>query len=327
MGVIKEMNYRSIADLERCVFSNLHKIPKDVDLIVAIPRSGLLVATMVALHLNLPLTDLNGVITGRVFTGGRRLRNCKRKCDKLRRIAIIDDSVSSGKSIAEARRLLDANNINNTVYCAAYVANKNCNAVDVYFEVCPLPRVFEWNIMHHSILEESCVDMDGILCLDPDEKENDDGKRYLNFLRNAKPLIIPTVPIGAIVTCRLKKYRSETEEWLDRYGVKYRKLVMWDLPNKQKRIETGGHGQFKASVFRSFSWAEIFVESSPYQAEIIANYSRKPVICMGDGQIYYPATSQLISGLRKKIFDRVFKKRMKKYNELIYRWLLRKNRY
>ena len=35
-----------------------HRVPHDVDLIVGIPRSGMLVASILSLKLNLPMTDL-----------------------------------------------------------------------------------------------------------------------------------------------------------------------------------------------------------------------------------------------------------------------------
>jgi len=42
--------------------------------------------------------------------------------------------------------------------------------------------VFEWNALHHSNPERFCVDIDGVLCRDPTEAENDDGESYLEFL-------------------------------------------------------------------------------------------------------------------------------------------------
>lgn len=52
------MNYRSLNDLSRLSTECAGKIPNDVDLVVGIPRSGMLVASIIALKQNLPLTDL-----------------------------------------------------------------------------------------------------------------------------------------------------------------------------------------------------------------------------------------------------------------------------
>ena len=58
------MNYRSVNDLNHCIVANLHRLPRDIDLVVGIPRSGVLAASLIALHLNLPLVDLDGFIEG-----------------------------------------------------------------------------------------------------------------------------------------------------------------------------------------------------------------------------------------------------------------------
>lgn len=56
------MNFRTINDLNNLISKNLDKIPKDIDLIVGVPRSGLFVANLIALYLNLPLTDFDSFL-------------------------------------------------------------------------------------------------------------------------------------------------------------------------------------------------------------------------------------------------------------------------
>ena len=58
------MHYRSVADLNEDIKANLHKIPEDVTLIVGVPRSGMLAANLIALYLNIPLTDIDNFIAG-----------------------------------------------------------------------------------------------------------------------------------------------------------------------------------------------------------------------------------------------------------------------
>ena len=48
------MNYRSFADMNNDLVRNLARFPHDVDLIVGIPRSGMLPANLLALYLNKP---------------------------------------------------------------------------------------------------------------------------------------------------------------------------------------------------------------------------------------------------------------------------------
>jgi orotate phosphoribosyltransferase len=89
------MHYRSFDDLNNCIIKNLSKIPADIDLIVGIPRSGLLAANILALHLNLPFTDLNGFIGGKIISGGQRLVTSK-AFHKLKNIVVLDDSILTG---------------------------------------------------------------------------------------------------------------------------------------------------------------------------------------------------------------------------------------
>ena len=120
-------------------------------------------------------------------------------------------------------------------YAAIYVTEQAKQLVDFYFDECPLPRVFEWNIMDHIVLSNACVDMDGVLCRNPTPEENDDGEKYVKFIQTAKPLFIPQHKIKAIVTCRLEKYRELTEQWLKAHGVKYDKLYMMSYKTAAER--------------------------------------------------------------------------------------------
>lgn len=47
------MNFRTLDQLNQCIYNNMYKLPRDIDLIVGIPRSGMLVANIIALYLNL----------------------------------------------------------------------------------------------------------------------------------------------------------------------------------------------------------------------------------------------------------------------------------
>jgi len=60
-----KMYYRSINDLNNIILQRLHILPKDFDLIVGVPRSGMLPANLLALYLNKPYTDLHSFICSR----------------------------------------------------------------------------------------------------------------------------------------------------------------------------------------------------------------------------------------------------------------------
>ena len=121
-----------------------------------------------------------------------------------------------------------------------------------------MPRVFEWNLMHGTVLSNSCMDIDGVLCLDPTDEENDDGHRYLRFLRDTPALLLPTSPVGWLVTSRLEKYRAQTEEWLARHKVQYGALRMMQYPDMAARRAARAYARFKRDIYsrpvRGCSW-------------------------------------------------------------------------
>lgn len=116
-------------------------------------------------------------------------------------------------------------------------------------ESVPSPRFFEWNFRNHPVAQISAYDFDGVLCFDPSRRENDDGRRYLEFLANAQPLFVPKYRISVIVTSRLEKYRQQTEEWLNRNGIEFNELVMLDGVSAVERRKRRMHASFKAEFF------------------------------------------------------------------------------
>lgn len=284
------LHFRSIPDLVRAITENLHKVPADIDLVVGVPRSGLMAASILALELNLPLTYVDGFIAGEVFQSGitRITRPQLRDARESRHVLLLDDSVLSGQSILEAQKqLLQGCPGIKLTSAAVFAAPTSREKVDFYFQVCPTPRIFSWNYMHHPTLENCCVDIDGVLCRDPSPEENDDGSRYLDFLRSAEVLRLPTYEVGWLVTSRLEKYRSETEKWLCRHSVKYRDLVMLENYTAEERRRSGIHGKFKASIYSAVS-AHLFIESDAGQAEEIAHLSGKQVLCASTQRLFDP---------------------------------------
>ena len=57
------MNYRNIRDLNNIILKKLSIIPRDFDLIVGVPRSGMLPANLLSLYLNRPYTDIHSFMT------------------------------------------------------------------------------------------------------------------------------------------------------------------------------------------------------------------------------------------------------------------------
>lgn len=304
------MRYITTAYLSDLVRRNLFRIPHDIDLVVGVPRSGMLPATMIALALNKRLTDINSFVEGRVFDAG--YRGSLQQWGEIHKVLVVDDSVNSGMAMTKAKDLLSEVSADYDItYLAVIASSAGIPFVDLYFELVDDERVFEWNLFHHGLMGEACLDIDGVLNVDPEI--DDDGPIYLDFLKNAKPLHLPTVEVNTLISCRLEKYRKETERWLHEHNVRYKNLVMLDFPDKQTRVRWGRHGDYKADFYAN-SPCRLFVESSLRQAQIIADKTSKPVICL--------ETNELLISRGKKI-----KKKLKKLFPKTYACLKRvKNR-
>lgn len=282
------MNFRTISDLNDVINKNLHKIPKNIDLIVGVPRSGMLVANILSLYLNLPLTDIDSLLKGNIFQCG----NTKKKkwisnINEARKILIVEDSSNSGNSLHEVRKKIENTKLKEKiVLLTIYVTNFSKNLTDIYFEILEQPRIFEWNYLHHSNLNNMCFDIDGVLCLDPTEEENDDGEKYKKFIRNAPLRVVPTFTIGTLITARLEKYREDTEFWLKKNNIKYDKLIMMNFQTKEERIKSGSHGKFKGQNYKKIKNSNLFIESDSIQAEEIAKISGKAVFCIENQRVY-----------------------------------------
>ena len=305
------MNFRTYEDLARIISNNLYKIPQDIDLIVGVPKSGLVVASMIALHLNLPLTDIDSLIEGKIYNSGitKKRDNWITKPEQARKILVVDDSSASGTTLKQTRKKINnSKHKDKIIFLVVFVTEETKKMPDMYFNICPLPRMFEWNYMHHGLLEQACVDIDGVLCQDPTEEENDDGEKYIEFISNVKPRVIPTKKIKYLVTTRLEKYRKYTEEWLDKNDIQYEKLIMMNLPSKEERIKLGNHGLFKGEQYKNLPNTIIFIESSEHQAQIIANVSGKDAFCVDNGKFYKPQIIEQIQKTKETKMRKVFRK-------------------
>lgn len=294
------MNYRSISQLSDRVLAWSRSLPRDIDLVVGIPRSGLLVANLIAVYRNIPLAELDGFLDGRVLATGYTKAGTlsskgaegegeRRFLDVPRKVLVVDDSVGSGKTLARVRARIEAAGLSHTVtYGAVYVAPDQTNSVDTHAEVLHFPRAFEWNVLHHpAILHRAALDIDGVLCHDPQKSENDDGERYREFIRTARPLFVPDRKVGWLVTSRLERYRPETEAWLHEQGIEYEELVMMPYPDRDTRMRMNTYGAHKAQVYRE-SGALLFIESEIRQAVEIAEMSGKDVLCIDTMQMVRP---------------------------------------
>jgi uncharacterized HAD superfamily protein len=239
-------------------------IPRKYDLVIGIPKSGMIPAYIIgaALGINVICLDKDIWILGK------------------KNILLVDDSITSGTAIKNAKdKIGNEHNIDTAV---VYTDRPNMN-VNYFVRQIHAPRVFQWNIFKHGHLAHACIDLDGVLCVDPDIVEDDNKPdEMINHILNAKPLYIPKKEVLAIVTNRIEKYRTQTELWLLENKVKYKQLIMspFESANERRKYlhKLGGNGFWKAQKFNEISggW---FIESNITQAKQIKSIINQSVFC------------------------------------------------
>jgi orotate phosphoribosyltransferase len=284
----------TVADLHRSLAANLWRLPRDIDGVVAASPAGALAAGIVASHLDRPLLDGDATRAGSVL---------------LVEASAVDmvaaEPVAGGPTTAHGK----------TIRVAVFADVRGGADFDLVLERVPAGTVFEWSLFHGDAMARACLDIDGVLCRDPTDDENDDGDAYRHFLATAAPLVTPSVPVHALVTSRLERYRDLTERWLDVHGITYDRLIMMDHPDAAARSRAARQAVYKAAAYRA-SGAELFVESDPRLAVQIAQLARRRVIAFPDGMVVEPS----LGGLVRVRLD-LARRRAKRVAKTPRRWL------
>ena len=287
------MKYITISDLSTTIRNNIWKIPRDIDFIIGVPRSGMIAASIISSYLNVPLIDIESFIYGLKPYGGSRLDYFLSNHVNTNKALVVDDTVYAGTSMTSTRNKLSKFKDIQFIYSCVYLEGVGDKTVDIYLEDVRKYTndfnivLYEWNILqHHDKFMERCLyDIDGVFCLDPpDERKNDE---YINYIKTAKPLFIPRTKIGGIVTYRLIKNKEITEKWLHDNGVSYNELIMFDAMSWDERNKRNiPPEKYKADFYKKHDNYKLFVESNDYQAKRISEISGKPVYCVESNKLY-----------------------------------------
>lgn len=289
------MKYITIGELSDSIRKNIWKIPRDIDFIIGIPRSGTICASMISSYLNIPFIDIESFLAGIEPYGGLRLKYYNEAhTEKFGKALVIDDTVYNGTAMKGARAKLASVRDIELIYGCVYLEGTGKDLVDFYLEDVRkyvdnyMTFIFyEWNIFqHHRHVMKWCLyDYDGVFCLDPPDDRNE--PEYLNYIQNATALFLPRTKIGGIVTYRIEKNRAISEDWLKRNGVRYGEFVMFPASSREQRNRSGiSPEKFKGEYYRDNSQYHLFVESSAEQAPRIAKISGKAVYCVETNKLY-----------------------------------------
>jgi orotate phosphoribosyltransferase len=269
----------------------LSKLPPELNLagVLGVSRKGMIPATILAERLHLPLGEAQGYLSHGFFANNSSRRRTSKINDADRAtILVVDDAIGTGDTMLGVVIRLRRRYANiRFVLAAVMVPRADIKCVDYWGVVYDVGAPQELEFLNTPSAEEWAVDMDGVICEEPPYPcETDDEVLWTRHFETVGPLYLPRmVPVYAIVTSRLERYRDVTEGWLARWGVKYRQLIMHPAASVAERdSDPASHGVRKGTWFRDSS-ATIFVESNKQQADEIAAISGKAVICTSTGRL------------------------------------------
>jgi len=276
------LTFVTYAQLADNVTKFVAKLPRNIVGVIDIPRSGMLPAAILAQIYNVPLSTLDSFVETKQFRpGGRRNMDVPASGN----VIVVDDSVYMGQAMRNAQDLWAKSGINSfsPIWTAVYGSKPMPRLKCRIFKTIPAPRYFAWNLMQHPDLCQAMSDIDGVICYDPDVRD-DDGPIYSEWLDRAIPFHIPKVPVGALVSMRLEKWRKPTEDWMHKYNVKFGNLILCPSTTAGDRRKMN-YGEFKGVKYRDSNYS-LFIESDAKQAVDIARVGNKPVVCITNGVVY-----------------------------------------
>jgi len=279
------MNFISLAELYRDVAVWERQLPH-FDAVCGVPRSGLIPSTYIALRRNIRLVELSDLLrqpAGAIARAHLRPNNpiCRYNIPYGNKLLIVDDSSSSDSvTFTGLREQLATQTDLQITYGAVYRSSKK-SLVDCYYREVTQPRMFEWNWWRNWWTQYALCDLDGVLCEDwKGKSEVTDDIEFARHVKEVAPLYIPQMPIKAVVTSRIEKYRKETEKWLDKHNVMYSKLIMHPASTPEQRRQMNDHAIRKAEAYMQIPESNLFIESDVKQAAQIFKLTQRPVLCI-----------------------------------------------
>lgn len=272
-GLRGGLRFISCSELMHDLDTWVPSLADDYDVIVGVPRSGLLAASAIALKLGKPLSVPDRF--PEIVWQSEQMR----PLSEISRVLLIDDSVSTGKALARAKASLARTAPEVRISTAAvYVTDEGRALVDAYHAVVPRPRLFEWNMLHAK-RGTLGVDFDGVLSEDCPRGLVAGTEAYGAWLISARPYLIPHFEIDCIVSNRLEAYRADTEAWLARHGVRYKKLILAPEKNEEDKVA------HKAGILARERLA-LFWESSRSEAEALWKRTGTPILCTDTRELF-----------------------------------------
>lgn len=257
-----DSSFITMEDLLHWTREWIRMFPSAYDVIVGVPRSGLLVAEIISLKLARPCSTPELLCERSYWKSKSMFRP-----GSIQSVLLVDDSINSGEQMKQSYDILNAGCPELRITTGALLAHEGSkNKVDLYYKIIPQPRFFEWNILHQKKIRKLAVSVDGFLCESRPEGLNPVDPEYRHWVNQAKPYMIPAYPIDFIVSNRLESHRADTEAWLFRHNVRYGKLFLRENPCEGDSSRTAG--DYKVATLRKLD-PDMYIGSSHDQAKRI----------------------------------------------------------
>lgn len=260
-------------------------VPPRFDVVVGIPRSGLIPATHLACEWHTPLWTWSAAKGLRDAGYGVRMT-----LRAVRGVLVVDDSASQGGQMRPALEAAKRRWPDVEVASAVVFRHLDGSFVpDYYADTFRGLGFFDWNWPNSIWVENAAFDIDGIVSENISPELCDGATLEETACAAAVPLHLPrrsAVPM--FVTARHERLRATTEAWLARHAIRCGKLVMRDWPYCPGECRESRVAAWKAEIYHA-SDCNLFVESEPFQAEIIARDSGKLVLCPRAKRMIDPA--------------------------------------
>ena len=263
------MLFKSYEIISNCIFNNLYKIPENIDLIVGIDRSGMIIALMIANYLHKKVVSFDEFIDDNF------------NIDNIKNVLITQDSTANGKRINEIKNQIKLSNkfYLNIKYIIIYYVNKNIlnDINNIALEHFQSSDLMELNFIFNQF-NLTMYQIQGNLCRKPTQEEIQNQEKYLDYINNVKPYQRPNKQIiSCIITNRPEKYRKQTQEWLKKYNYRYNKLIMMPQ-NINDKIK------YKGQIYKNSS-EELYISNDEKESIEINKISNKQVLCTQTMQI------------------------------------------
>lgn len=281
------INYRDISQMNETIRGHLPKLPWIPEVILGIHKSGMLAAGLFSAHLNVPVLPYRSLWESKwVYAGVRSFIPLEEQEEYLlepRRILVVEDAATTGGTIRAEQLKLKAHLSelpkHKLFYVVVYGTKPKIGSVHQVIDVVEQPRLFEWNWNNHTLLKLSAVAMEGLLCHPPEPGLST--PEYVEYIKKAKPFILPKKGVGVIVSGRNEGFRRETAQWLKRNGVKFGNLIM---------PAAGVGAPQNTPVFKKLQYAKLtelsmFVEPDLDTAKMIHAFTNRPVFSVSTGEL------------------------------------------